>query len=464
MKLPLLLSLIALLTLPNNALAQDCDVDLESISITAQDGDASLELFEVIFRTDCPDGFNIEIRSADDPDFRIVHEAQPTLLEADPDVPNRFIGQIPRANDSFDGRWVPGEDVFLRLPNPVGVISNVVTVDIDLRLSSVTVEDEYLRVRFAKSSSDFATLVDTDMEDLTEVAALFAERGAINEVHLPRAFFPDIQVGSRVALTIPRAPDDHLSNFVTVSPPASALACILSESTLNTGDRGILSSDEVYAATFARAGSGTRISGDLLSQGNIVIADRVSISGGVTAVGTIDVGSGTSLGSVDSSFPVAFQTIALRPSGPGGPDLTTQHHAQFNLPPGDWGNVTVRAGTTLALTLPGEYSFTSLTLESDVTVRLDTSLGSYDLNVEGDIAFGDRLTFQDFLGNQNGVDSSLVSIYSGGSRVKIGGSANISAQITAPDAGITMASRSVIQGCVRGQSIKLHSDARIFQN
>ena len=105
----------------------------------------------------------------------------------------------------------------------------------------------------------------------------------------------------------------------------------------------------------------------------------------------------------------------------------------------------VRPGATVTLNA-GVYNFASLNVEVDVNFIAN---GAVEVNVQGDFQFGDRSAV---------IGGDMLTVYSNGALVRIGTDAVFNGMLVAPDATITVFSRTTINGCVGGENVTFDTD------
>jgi hypothetical protein len=120
--------------------------------------------------------------------------------------------------------------------------------------------------------------------------------------------------------------------------------------------------------------------GDLWSQGSVVLGSGTVVNGFVKTSGTLTCGSGQCAGAVTGTIqqgqPLAAPTLGTLSVQfmNGAPALTVARAGTTNAAPGDYAAVSVQSGGTLNVRA-GDYRFDSLTMTSGSILKVDTSSG-----------------------------------------------------------------------------------------
>ena len=184
---------------------------------------------------------------------------------------------------------------------------------------------------------------------------------------------------------------------------------------------------------------------DVFSEGAVTLKAGATVDGTVTSNGTgvsdDPLGLLTPGGGLDSDFTAA---------------TTTNDNATPALSPYLSGtDLTVSVATTISLP-PGDYYFTSITLNKAVTIEIDTSGGAGEVNIYLD---GPLTAKKDVNINIAGVPTDF-SIYSrSDDPINFNNAANINGLIYAPAADITVKHAANINGAVYGDSIDFKSSS-----
>ncbi len=125
--------------------------------------------------------------------------------------------------------------------------------------------------------------------------------------------------------------------------------------------------------------------GSILTAGNVFLSDRSTVSGDVTATGTITMQNnttvtGTARNGVPATLPVGMNLAGIVfPASNAGP-VDLEPSVSQSLTPGAYGAVSVKSGANLTLST-GTYLFESLDLEPQATLNLNQSTGPIQLYI-----------------------------------------------------------------------------------
>lgn len=120
------------------------------------------------------------------------------------------------------------------------------------------------------------------------------------------------------------------------------------------------------------------------------------------------------------------------------------------LNPGNFGNMTIRARSRVTF-VAGTYDFASLNIEPDVQITITG--GGVNVNVQGTVQIGDR--------SHVTASGGMLLLYSNGSQLVIGTDVQFDGVIAAPNAAVTVSSRTNINGCLGGSSVFLDTDIKL---
>lgn len=258
---------------------------------------------------------------------------------------------------------------------------------------------------------------------------------------------------------IPDVLDDCPDAFTAAGEacPASEKAVLFAGQKLTLADRVEL----VTAGTLAVSGgtSTTTVGADakigsLRSRAPVQLRDRARASGSITSGGAVTLGNGagatggikpnvTVEASTLASFSVAFPAV--------GADVSLEPDRRLTLSPGSYGAMSVKAGSVLTL-LPGTYYFTSLTLEPQATLLVDTKTKATRVHVKSGLTFRGRIL------EQSATPSKLLLLYFGTNTAPV--EASFSGNIVAPNAKVVLSSTSHF-GAFFAKELEVQAGARI---
>jgi hypothetical protein len=229
---------------------------------------------------------------------------------------------------------------------------------------------------------------------------------------------------------------------------AAENVCVLGESNVDLRDRTQVAA-EVVAGSFLKLGAPATITGDARSGGNALIGNNGVVDGDLTLGGTLSTsGAFTITGTLSQNATPSIPSLLTKtfPVGAGAGSIAP--NAVATLAPGNRGNFTIGANADVTLTT-GTYNFASLDIQPDADLIIS---GDVELNVQGNLLFGDR---SDVLG------SGALTVYSNGSLVRIGTDATFVGILTAPNANLTVASRTEVDGCLGGENVLFETDVTV---
>jgi hypothetical protein len=197
------------------------------------------------------------------------------------------------------------------------------------------------------------------------------------------------------------------STFVLSYPLGSSVttAVVAADDSLQIGDQCHILTATGSPGPATNAGSNattignSTVVGALSSVGSVQLRDRASVST-VTSAGSVTLGNGDVLGAVvrgATLTPLSQRTMTVQPPAGSGANMTFAVGQVGSLPPALYGSVTVNPNAVVTLTA-GTYLLTSLDLEPQAVLKLDTSGGAIWLYVNGAViwrgsASGDTTRF-----------------------------------------------------------------------
>jgi cysteine-rich repeat protein len=224
-------------------------------------------------------------------------------------------------------------------------------------------------------------------------------------------------------------------------------------------DRSRSSGGFVGSRTAVELGSAGLVTGHIRSGGSVLLRSTARVEGNVTAEGAITQQGGVVVtGTLSPNTPVTPFTIPTKAVTAGVTDVNVLAGQTRILAPGSYRDVHAFGGATLRLR-SGVYNMRSLVLESgSVRVVLDITNGPIDINVQGQLRFGDRMNMQ-LVG---GTNPRQVRYYTNWpNQVSIGTDLTLLGVLTAPNAEITAFSRVNVRGSLFGRRVTLDTDGSI---
>lgn len=147
---------------------------------------------------------------------------------------------------------------------------------------------------------------------------------------------------------------------------------------------------DVFGGNELRYGTDGRITGNAAVNGSAFLFSRARIDGTLTVADTYQPQGGVVVaGGVITGFNGVNLILPTKTVTTGTQNRTVNSGQTASWPPGNYALGLVRAGATLNLGA-GVYNFTTLTVEPDVRINLNTSGGAIELNVSGAVDIGDR--------------------------------------------------------------------------
>jgi len=225
-------------------------------------------------------------------------------------------------------------------------------------------------------------------------------------------------------------------------------ACLLGSQQLRIGDRSQVQGLTAAGGLFDLGTDTLANAGDVRVAGNAVLHDRAKVQGNLTASGTITRSpNATITGTATANAQVTIPALRTQTVTPGTTNVEVPARTTRALAAGSYGDVVVRSGASISVS--GTYNVRSLLVEPGASITEATPGSGAQINVAGNVTFGDRSTVSvaDPL-------RSTISIYSNGN-ILIGGTARLTAILSAPTGDVHVGSGSFINGCVGGRVLTL---------
>jgi len=205
-------------------------------------------------------------------------------------------------------------------------------------------------------------------------------------------------------------------------------------------------------------GADSRV-GTLSSRGDVFLRERAGVDGDILAGQTLSQQNGIVItGAVFENISAPVLAIPVKQVFSGTEAITLNRGQSKVLEPGSYGELHAYAGSSITL-VQGTYNFSRLFFESSsVQLILDASLGPIEINVDGELRFGDQMDLQLAAGSE----PSQITFYSNwNGQIKIGTDHPFFGTVIAPFAAITVFSRTEVHGALYGASVRIEPDAVI---
>jgi hypothetical protein len=211
-----------------------------------------------------------------------------------------------------------------------------------------------------------------------------------------------------------------------------------------------------------KTGTDGVLTGDVLSGGDIVLADRETVTGALTAAGFVrKPNTTTTPGPIREHATFFPLTIPTRTVTVGTNDVAVPSGTKALLP-GTFGNVTASTAGKATLTfVAGLYQMKSLSLSPDTTLSFDVSGGLIEIRVSTLLAFGDRTIFN----VTGGSGASRIQFYSDESdEVRIGTDIpTFTGVVVVPKGTIHAFSRTTVHGSLLAKTVTIEPDVSVLQ-
>ncbi len=258
-------------------------------------------------------------------------------------------------------------------------------------------------------------------------------------------------------LTDPTDSFDHrlTNNTDRATLGVTCLAPVYAASLLDIRNRAFVDAD-VYGGNELRHGTDGTITGNAVVNGSAWLWSRAHIDGILTVADFVQQQDGVVVaGGIQTGFSGFNLMLPTKAVATGSQNLTVPNDQTATWAPGSYAQGVVRARSTLTLTA-GVYNFTSLNIEPDVDVILDTSSGDIEVNVQGSLEVGDRSTVL-------GGSASSVTFYSNSTGVvRLGTYVEFSGAITAPLGEVHVYSNTTLPANVSADRIILEPDTELL--
>jgi hypothetical protein len=219
---------------------------------------------------------------------------------------------------------------------------------------------------------------------------------------------------------------------------------------LKIGDRAGMNGGVIGCKSNVLVGFDAVVSTDIIAKGNVVLNDRASVDGAVTAGGAVVRGAGAVIKNGFAQYAsVPVYTIPTKTFSTGTAIKTINNDATGSAAPGNYNKIEVLDRGTLTLS-SGTYNCYSFKIGNDVKINFPT--GPVIINVKSEFTFGDRSKMI----LPSGSDGSNIEIYyDGTTSVTIGFDSYAYGVFTAPYAAVTVADRAKFNGSLFAKKVEL---------
>jgi len=359
------------------------------------------------------------------------------------------------------------------IPGPV--LSLFMAPTAPLSLAAITVSSTQIDLSWTDNSdNETGFLIERALagQSFTQVATIGP--GAVS--YAATGLDPNTQYQFRIRATSYAGNSDYSSTVTAITgQPGDQEGPVLSPQLLSfaiySQDLSIVKNQSVFSGGGA-VGSNTLvqieldavIGGDIVSGGNVVLKDRVDVQGDVTCGGTlstVESAPPTISGTVTENASVTVVAIPVKSAvAYGTTDVSVNFDQTITLAPGSYKDLKIERGATVTFT-QGVYNFKSFTIGNDATALFDVPLDkTIEINIETSLEFLDRATAKFATTGY----APCVKIYTNDYSVRIGTEVNLNGILTAPNAAVTICSRTHIEGAVYAKSITIEPDAVLVSN
>jgi hypothetical protein len=238
---------------------------------------------------------------------------------------------------------------------------------------------------------------------------------------------------------------------VTVENPAPALGCLHGSRSIDIRDRATVLGS-VCSGGYVEIGAKARVEGDITAEGNAFLRWRARVEGDVTLGGRLRRQTRVVItGELDERADVTVPDIPVREVTYGTHNVTVRNGENETWAPGDYKDGMVRARGSVVLTA-GTYNFRELRIEPDAKLILDTTGGEIVVNVDRQLAFGDRSRIRTEGDNP-------VTFYTNSTEtLRLGTDVAFRGDIIAPRAKVHVYSRTEVNCCIAAKRIVLEPE------
>jgi hypothetical protein len=253
---------------------------------------------------------------------------------------------------------------------------------------------------------------------------------------------------------------DLTNNSDSTSFVVRCIPCVHATSSFVQADATTVTSAQVHGGTYFELGANSsRVNGDVFVAGNAFLRSTAIVDGDLTLSGQIQTqGPYQITGTASPLTPVSVLPIESHPVTTGTQDRTVAVNGNANWAPGSYDDGFVGSFGTANLSA-GTYNFRTFEVNVDGLLNLDTSGGDIVINARTVLRFGDRSKLQPS-------GAGRVSFYTNATStnlVRIGTDVKFKASLTAPTGTVHAYSRTQIDGCIAGRTIRLEPNITLSQ-
>lgn len=221
---------------------------------------------------------------------------------------------------------------------------------------------------------------------------------------------------------------------------------------INIADRDTIRNGKIGSNTYIEIGCDALVKGDIVAGGNLFLRERASVEGSVQIAGAVSRQNGTSISGseIDSMDyePVQLPVVSVTP---GAVNKTIPVNQSETVYPGAYNELIAYAGATVTLK-PGTYSFNKFMLEPDVHLVAELNGGApIIVNVQNMFRFADRCTVDFPIGKEYPMSLQFYTAQT--EQVFVGNDAVFKGVVCAPEAEISVNSRTKVFGGVYGKRV-----------
>ena len=248
---------------------------------------------------------------------------------------------------------------------------------------------------------------------------------------------------------------------VFVKPSLKLAAPIIASGSLVVSDRSEViasSGRDIVVGQQFELGANALAQGDVIVDGNVNLRSFSTLDGDLNYSGQLNQQNNVTItGSVTQGNVSALPSAPQFTVSPGSQDLIVGNDQEVQTLPQAYKDLTLRARGTLHLNAGGEYHFNSLNIESNSKIVVNAGNGSVKIFVAGNIQLGNFVEFEG-----DGIENLF--IYSNGANtVTLGTDVDMEATIIAPNADVTVFSRSSTLN-IAGKNVRIEPDAKVNLN
>ncbi len=223
---------------------------------------------------------------------------------------------------------------------------------------------------------------------------------------------------------------------------------------VNIADNDTIKNGKVGSNTYIEVGCDALVKGDIVAGGNLFLRERASVEGSVQIAGVVSRQNGTLIsGSETDSMiyePVQLPVVSVTPGTENKIIPVNQSETVY---PGAYDTLIAYAGAIVTLK-PGSYSFNTFMLEPEVHLVAELNGGApIIVNVQNMFRFADRCTVDLPIAKEYPMSLQFYTAQT--EQVFIGNDAVFKGIVCAPEAEISVNSRTKVFGGVYGKRVTI---------